>query len=106
MNQPTNKVPILLIGLCKDHDLIKSIIDKLRNEYSNLIEFVSEGKEKLQIDISGMNAIETNIDEEVEFIIKTAIKVKKYERVRNRAIKKASYEAKKKFGIINNKNIN
>lgn len=106
MLEPTNKVGILLTGFCKDHDLIKGIIDKLQSEYSHIIEFVSEGKEKLQIDLSGMNPIETNIDNEVEFIIQTAIKVKKYERVRNREIKKAIYEVKKKAGIINRKNIN
>ena len=106
MQEPSNKIGILLTGFCSDKDLIKGIIDKLTEEYSHVVEFVSEGKEKLQIDLSGMNPIETSIDNEVEFIIATAIRVKKYERTRNRIIKKTGYEVKKKAGIINNKNIN
>lgn len=106
MPEANNKIGILFTGYCPDRDLIKGILDKLFSEYSHVVELAEEGKEKLQIDISGMSSTTTDIDNEVEFIIQTAIKVKKYERVRNRTIKKAAYEAKKKLGIINPKTIN
>lgn len=106
MKEASDKIGIILTGYCPDIDLIKGIIDKLNREYSHIIEFVNEGEEKLQINISGMTSTTTDIDNEVEFIVSSALKVKKYERVRNRTIKKAAYEVKKKLGIINNKNIN
>lgn len=102
MTQPTSKVGIILTGFNEDRDLIKGIIDLVNSEYSHMLEFVPSGKESLQIDISLMSAQRSNILEEVEFIVQTAIAVKKYERKRNRIIKKALGDAVRN----NRKNIN
>ena len=72
--------------LLDNQDWSNTIDTVINKKIPHLVEFVAQGQEKMQIDISDMNAL-TNVDDEVSFIAETAVNIARYEKKRNRIIK-------------------
>lgn len=97
------KIKIALTGENTDALLVKQFCELLINKGQGQIDIVRQlGEEQLRVDISDLTQTD-NLEEEVNFIIETAINAHNYEIERDRTIKQMNKQFKRK---IDQKNIN